>query len=86
MNYFKQGDLLEVIWVDACLEEPSIPPELARELEPKLRKNIGYCIKHDKKQIIICFGIIENLYKGNNACDITMAIPTGMLQGIKKLK
>jgi len=77
---------IEVIWVDACIEEAHIPLSGAETLTPLVRRNVGYVVREDAEAIIIQFGIIENIWKGNSASDIPLCIPKGMVKEIKELK
>ena len=82
MNEFP---LVEVVWLDACSEEAHIELEVAMLVEPLIRRNAGYCIINNKKEVVLAFGIIENMFKGKNACNVTMAIPKGCIKSITRL-
>jgi len=77
---------VEVIWADACFEEAHIPLSGAESLTPLIRRNVGYVVCDDAEKITIIFGVIENIWKGNSAGDITLCIPKGMIKEIKELK
>jgi len=78
--------IIEVTWVDACLEEAHILLSGAETLTPLVRKNVGYVIHEDAEAIVILYGVIENAWKGNSASDIPLCIPKGMVKEIKELK
>lgn len=77
---------VEVIWVDACIEEAHIPLSGAETLTPILRRNMGYVVHEDTEAMIILFGILENVWKGNSAGDVPLCIPKGMIKKIKELR
>ena len=79
-------DRVEIIWVDAVLEEGHLPIAVASEIKPIKRKNIGYCISDNDDGILITFGTLENFYKGLIAHDMVMYIPRGAIESVKKLR
>lgn len=83
--YFKM-DIIEVIWLDTCTEEADIPKSAVELVLPLVRRNIGYCLKEDEGKIVICSGVIENIYKNDDAYQYTTAIPRGTIKEIKRIK
>lgn len=79
-------ELIEVIWIDAAIEEGHIPSEIARNIKAIERRNVGYCISNNADGIRITFGILENFYKGLVAYDMVMIIPRSMVKKVIKLE
>lgn len=82
----KEGDLVEVIWQDACTESENIEPAYAKTLNPIERKNTGYFLYQNEEKLIIYSGLITDTDRKKTACDYIYIFPTGMIQGIKKLE
>jgi len=78
--------LVEVTWLDAMTEEAHIHREAVNALVPIQRRNVGYLLKLDDDSVVLCYGILENLYKGKTAFDMVMVIPKGMVLDVRKLK
>ena len=76
------NNIVEVIWEDAWSESASLRQEAIDNLEPMVRRNVGYLTKKDKKVIIVSAGIIE---KGNEDSDTftdNLVIPVGMIKQV----
>lgn len=78
--------IVEVIWMDACMEEAHINKETADALVALERRQVGYLYKETENEIVLVYGTIENFFKGNSALDLTFAIPRGCIKQIKELK
>lgn len=76
---------VEVIWLDATIEEAHIPLEVAMEIKPLERRNIGYCISQDDDVVRLTFGMIENFHKEQMACDMVLVIPKVFIKEIREL-
>ena len=79
-------EIVEVTWMDACIEEAHINRETADSLVALERKQVGYIRKRTENELILCYGIVNNLFKGDMAYDLTMAIPLGCIKNIRELK
>lgn len=77
--------LVEVIWMDACIEEAHINKETANALVALERRQVGYLYKETDNEIILAYGVIENFFKGDSALDLAMAIPRGCIKEIREL-
>ena len=78
--------LVEVIWMDACIEEAHINKETANALVALERRQVGYLYKETKDEISLAYGMIENLFKKDSALDLAMAIPRGCIKKIRQLR
>lgn len=79
-------EIVEVIWIDACVEEAKVPLSTALDLQPIKRRNVGYLLPKDDGNVIIAYGVLENLFKGQTAYEYSFEIPKGMIQKVRKLK
>jgi len=77
--------IVEVIWMDACIEEAHISKETANALVALERRQVGYLYRETEEQITLVYGTIENLFKGDSALDLAMAIPRGCIKQIREL-
>ncbi len=75
-----------VEWIDACIDESHIPPKIAELLKPIKRHNVGFLVSESSGELTICYGILENLNKGEDAYDMTQVIPKGMIEKITEVK
>ncbi|GAH04423.1 unnamed protein product [marine sediment metagenome] len=78
--------LVEVIWMDACIEEAHISKEIANALVALERRQVGYLYRETKGEVVLAYGTIENLFKKDSALDLVMAIPKGCIKEIRQLK
>lgn len=74
--------IVEIIWMDACAEEAHINLDTANALTPMERKNVGYLLRENDKEVVIAYGLMENFFKGNKAYDLAFAIPRGCIKKI----
>ena len=70
-------ELVEITWIDACLDEGHLPP--TSDVKPLERVNVGYLLEEDKTHLAITWGFIKNINKGETACDMKMSLPTPMI-------
>lgn len=70
MNY----KLIEVTWIDACLEEAHLSLAGAKSVRPCQRVNTGYLLEEADDHIVITFGCI-----GAEEYDMAFAIPKVMI-------
>ena len=78
--------LVEVIWVDAVIEEAHLLAEAIHQLTPLERHSVGYVVEEDDECIRITFGTIENFYKGQVAYEMGVVIPHCMIKEVKQLR
>lgn len=80
----EQKELVEITWIDACLEESSLP--LAAGVKPLERTTIGYLLEECDDYIVLTFGFIKNFYKGESACEMKFALPKSMIVSRRELE
>jgi len=71
---------VEVIWIDAMIEEGHIPPHAVDAMKPIERHTVGYIVSSDDDCVKITFGTLENFYKGERAYDMVLVIPCCMIK------
>jgi len=77
--------VVEVIWLDACRENAILDREGFQDMPPLTRRNVGYLIKENEAEVTMSFGLIENIFKGNEGIDEAFTIPRGCITDIKEL-
>lgn len=82
----KAMQLVEVIWVDAMIEESHLPLEAITNMVPIERRNQGYLVESTDTCIKVTFGILKNIYKNEVGYDKALIIPRCMIKAVNKLK
>ena len=77
---------VEVIWLDAMIEEGHIPDSSVEAMLPIERHTLGYVITSGGDCIKMTYGTLENFYKGQQAYDMVLLIPGCMIKKIIELK
>lgn len=78
--------LVEVIWVDAMIEEGHLPSHAVSSMVPIERHSVGYLISSDDDCIKITYGTLENFYKGEKAYDMALVLPRCMIKSLSVVK
>lgn len=84
MNEIKQGDKVEVFWLDAAFEQVNMPAEDAKKLKPMLRSNLGYLIDDDGSVLRLSFGKITDQDKSCSVESDILIVPREDVKSIKK--
>ncbi len=79
-------ELVEVVWVDAMIEEGHIPPSVVSGMVPIERHTIGYLINSEDDCVRITFGTLENFYKGERAYDMVLVLPRCMIKSLNVIE
>lgn len=78
--------IVEVIWFDAALESAQMELEDAKSIMAMPRKNVGYLLRDDKKEIVIGFGLVEDEGHHNKIVyDQVLVIPRGIIKEVRVL-
>ena len=78
--------LVEVIWMDAMIEEGHIPPQAVEAMLPIERYTIEYVVDDNDDWVKLTYGTLENFYKGEQAYDMVLVIPRCMIKEVKQLR
>jgi len=76
---------VEIIWLDAGLENSNMPIKEAKELTPMTRKNVGYLLKNNIVAVRLAFGWIIDKDKHCEVCSDVLVIPSGCVVDIVPL-
>jgi len=77
--------IVEIEWLDACMDDASVLLSVAKTLKPIRRHNVGYLLEENNVEVVIAFGDLDNLCKGETAYHQSFAIPHGCITKIKSL-
>ncbi len=77
--------IILVSWIDAIMEEAAMELKHALVLKPKQRRNTGFLISEDDKQIIMAFGEIESDSNQPSFLEGIMVIPKCMILKVVNL-
>ena len=81
------NNIVEVIWEDAWSESAGLRQEAIDNLEPIIRRNVGYLTKKDKKVVVLSAGVVEKGSGDSDTFSDNVVIPCGMIkQPIRYLK
>jgi hypothetical protein len=84
--------IIELIWIDAALENGELTPKEIEELHPIPRRNVGYLVRGNENEVIISGGLTERTkiaadgdIEAKDTFDSNLAVPRGMIKEIKIL-
>ena len=77
---------VEIVWLDAVIEEGHIHHSAIDAMVPIERHTIGYVVAEDDECVKITYGTLENFYKGERAYDMVLVIPRGMIKKITTIE
>ena len=76
------SNIVEVIWEDAWSESAGLRQEAIDNLEPIMRRNVGYLTKKDKKVVVLSAGVVEKGSGDSDTFTDNVVIPSGMIKQI----
>lgn len=83
---------VEVIWIDAALEQGELTPKEIEELHPIPRRHVGYLVRGTESEVVIAGGITERTKIAvdgdtdtKDTFDSSLALPRGIIKEIRVL-
>ena len=79
---------VEVIWVDAWSDTAQVKLKMLDDMKPVARRDVGYLIRANKKEVVLVGGIIEwsKTKEEEDLYENELIIPRGMIIKIIPLK
>ena len=76
---------VEVTWEDAAFESEDLFEEVAKDLRPLVRSNVGYVVVDNADKLVISFGVIKDVDRDKEVCAAILVIPKRMIKDISYL-